>query len=161
MQMNKEKFLKRFTNLGISVDAVIKKFPTSRYVGQFPLKARGGDMTDFAADVFYEPNPDVELGHSNYFAVYRTADGAFITNASHVETLILLVYADSDGDFIYARYQHDFRPFDDNYVDGGAWLDVPGAPGMKSMMGRLLGNVEPESQFSVVVKDGEFCILTA
>lgn len=157
IQMDKEKFAARFTNLGINVDDVLGKYPTAKYVGQFPLRSKSGEFTDFAADVFYEPNPNLELGHSKYFSVYRTSDGAYITKADHVETLLLSVYTDKDGNFIYSRFQHDFRAFDDNHVDGGWWCNSTEMPGMKEMHGRFLGEMpEYKLRQTALVKDGEF-----
>jgi hypothetical protein len=156
-QMNKEKFAPRFPSLGINVDGVLAKFPTVKYVGQFPLRNKSGEFTDFAADVFYEPNPNLELGHSNYFSVYRTSDGVYITKADHVETLLLNVYTDTDGNFIYPRFQHDFRGFDGNHIDGGAWIESNEKPGMKEMYGRFIGDMAKcRIRQTAIVKDGEF-----
>ena len=154
-------FLEHFTPTRIRVGEVRKRYPTAKYVGQFPLQARDGNFTDFHADVFYEPNPKTELGHSNYFAVYVRDDRAYITNAKHVETLMLSVFEDRDGNYIYARFQHDFRSFktaDDNIgIDGGWWMPVADGEGMYCMIGRTLwgGDHLPMSKF-VIVRDGEF-----
>lgn len=153
-------FTKNFTSTGIDVGAVLVKYHTAKYVGQFPLKGRDG-FTDYHADVFYEPNPKRELGHSNYFAVYTQMRGVYITGAEHVEELMLSVYTDSEGDFIYSRYQHDFRSFKtstgDVSIDGGWWMTVPEYEGYFGMCGRTLwdGSLCPRGM-SVVVRDGEF-----
>lgn len=154
-KLDKTRFNKYFTNLGIRVDAVLAKMPTSIYVGQFPLQNKSGQLTDFAADVFYEPNPRIDLGHSHYFSIYSTVGGVFITGANHVENLMLTVY-ETDNDYIYARYQHDYRNFGQNSIDGGWWANVSDSSNMKAMCGRFLGDFGSVTKFSAQVKDGEF-----
>ena len=50
-------FMKNFTSTGVDVQAVLKMYSTAKYVGQFPLKTRGENFTDYHVDVFYEPKP--------------------------------------------------------------------------------------------------------
>lgn len=154
-------FTKNFTSTGIGVGAVLKKYNTAQYVGQFPLKTRDGNFTDFHAEVFYEPNPNRELGHSNYFAIYSQMGGVYIIGAEHVEKLVLSVYTDSEGDLIYSRYQHDFRSFKSSTgeisIDGGYWVPIAEYEGHYQMIGRTLWDAGPCPRgLSVVVRDGEF-----
>lgn len=154
-------FLKHFTHTGINVGVVLKRYPTAKYVGQFPLRAKLGEFSDYVADVFYEQNPKIELGHSHYFAVYVRSGDAYITDAEHVESLMLAVYEDRDGNYIYSRFQHDFRSFetaDDTIsIDGGWWTPVSEYEGMYSMIGRTLWNVGlPPKGKSVIISDGDF-----
>lgn len=153
-------FTKYFTSTGVDVHAVLVKYHTAKYVGQFPLRDIRGEFTDFHADVFYEPNPNKELGHSNYFAIYSRGDSAYITGAAHVEKLLLAVYEDKEGDLIYSRFQHDFRQFESKtgkiMIDGGWWMPIEDSD-MFSMNGRTLwdGGPFPIGK-SVIVRDGEF-----
>ena len=155
-------FMKNFTSTGVDVGAVLKTYDTARYIGQFPLKTRDGNFTDYHVDVFYEPNPNRELGHSNYFAIYARDGGAWITNAEHVEKLILSVYTDSEGDLIYSRFQHDFRSFKSSTgeisIDGDWWSPATNYEGYSRMLGRILwdGKQSPPRGKMVVVRDGEF-----
>lgn len=152
-------FVKNFTSTGVDVGAVLTKYPTAQHVGQFPLKLRGG-FSDFHAEVFYEPNPKIELGHSNYFAIYTPMGGVYIIGAEHVEKLVLSVYTDSEGDFIYSRFQHDFRSFKTSAgevsIDGGWWTQGEYGDHFQ-MIGRTLWDGGPCPRgMSVVVRDGEF-----
>jgi hypothetical protein len=159
-KLDQSKFLKYFTSSVINIEVVLKHYPTAKYVGQFPLRDNRGEFTDFHAEVFYEPNPKTELGHSNYFAVYPRDGVAYITGASHVEKLLLAVYEDKEGDLIYSRFQHDFRSFESKtgkiMIDGGWWMPVTDT-GMFSMAGRTLwdGDSFPRGK-SVIIREGEF-----
>ena len=158
-KLDQSKFLKHFTQY-VKIDGVLEKYPTAKYVGQFPLKQKSWTnevkFTDWCVDVFYEPNPKVELGHGHYFAVYPSIGHRYITGAEHVEQLMLNVYTDSNGDYIYSRYQHDFRSFDEVSIDGGWWIGVNGTD-YHSMIGRTLWKEGScPNGMSVVVKDGEF-----
>lgn len=134
-----------FTPLGIDVQAVLEKYPDSMYVGQFPHagKDRSGELVFFdrAVDVFYNPKPDIESGHTNYFTVYVRDGHAYISDASYVTDILLSGIVDDDGDIMYARYQHDFRyTKDQKYgVDGGGWIKSKDG---WYMMGRMLGGVD-------------------
>ena len=159
-KLDQSKFLKYFTSTGIDVPTVSMVYKTSRYVGQFPLMTKSG-FSEFHVDVFYEPNPDRDLGHSYYFAIYQRVGGVYIIGAEHIEKLILSVYTDSEGYLIYSRFQHDFRSFKtstgDVSIDGGWWMPVPGYEGYSGMCGRTLwdGGLCPRGK-TVVVRDGEF-----
>lgn len=157
MKLDKSKFLPYFTPTGVVVDKIPESYPGSVYVGQFPLKHIGIDrFTDWHADVFYNPNPDTSKGHSNYFAVYVRDGKGYITDAKHVETMLLTVIEDSEGNFIYPRFQHDFRYFDGSYFcDGGWWMESTDVKGKFCMMSRIGGAVLPK-RFTVEIKDGEY-----
>ncbi len=105
--------------------------------------------------------PNVQLGHSNYFSVFIAPEGgAFIANAEYVTDLVLNGIVDSEGDILYARYQHDFRyTFDEAYgVDGGWWMKDQ-ETGKWSMMGRTLGSRTGMPKFcNVIVKDGQLVV---
>ncbi len=140
------KFQKYFTNLGVDVAKVLEmeKFSRCFHIGQFPggrRKANGDiEFRDEAVDVFYQPNPDRSLGHSNYFSVFNHQGSVYITNAEYVTDVLLSGIIDSEGDILYARYQHDFRyTFDKKCgVDGGWW--AKDEDGLWSMYGRTIGS---------------------
>ena len=158
-RLDNTKFLPHFTKLGIDVNFALQKYPEATYVGQFPLKVKSKTddhrYTDWPADVFYVALPDVEKGHSNYFALYVQDGSAYITDAQYVEKMLLTVYTDQNGDYIYSRYGHDYRTFGDYMCDGGWWIEIPEKPGFVTMRGRCGGPSFPRSK-AVIVKDGEF-----
>ena len=150
-------FLPHFPKLGVVRDSVFENHPTARYVGQFPLRTSGDypSFTDWAADFYYVPDPDVSKGHSNYFAVYVRDEKVYITNGKHVEKLVCTVCIMHDGSYLYPRFQHDFRSVGDFFVDGGSWVQSNDFPGYVTMWGRRGGDNIPQS-FSMTIKDGEF-----
>ncbi len=156
MKLDKSKFRPYFTSTGVVVDNVSETFPGAVYVGQFPLQVKEfARFSDSAHDVFYVQNPDVEKGHSNYFALYVRDGKGYVTNAKHIESLMLSVYTDKECNYIYPRFQHDFRHFDEtSFCDGGAWIEDSDTK-MFSMWGRCGGDVLP-SVMNVIIKDGEF-----
>jgi hypothetical protein len=135
-----------FTPLGIDVSKVPfhDGFAGSIYVGQFPHagKDRHGELhfLDYAVDVFYQPNPKTELGHSHYFSVYTRPGHSYVSDASYVTDLRLGGVIDSVGNILYARFQHDFRYTHDSNagVDGGWWMKDEDN-GSWSMWGRTIG----------------------
>jgi hypothetical protein len=156
------KFQKYFTNLGIDVQKVLEldEFSGCSYVGQFPggrRKDNGSiDFRDSAVDVFYQPNPDRSLGHTNYFSVFNHQGSVYIANAEYVTDVLLNGIIDSEGDILYARYQHDFRyTFDKKCgVDGGWWLKWE--DGLWAMAARTIGSVDGSlpKWVNIRVKDG-------
>lgn len=156
-QIEYSKLSPYFENLGINIDSVLNHYPSARHVGQFALKTRE-DYTDFAVDVFYQPNPNRELGYDNYFAIYKKDGKAYITSAAGIRDMVFSGVADCDGNVLYARYRHDFRSTKDGdiMVDGGMWLKChdPGPLFNKYyMMGRTLGSVRI-LPMSLIVVDG-------
>ena len=141
------KFQKYFTNLGIDVQKVLEleKFTGCSYVGQFPGARMDAsediDFRDCAVDVFYQPNPNRELGHSNYFSIRAGNGTAYVANAAYVTHLEFYGIVDHDGSILYARYQHDFRYTHDGEfgVDGGWWFKNEDT-GLWGMNGRVLGS---------------------
>jgi hypothetical protein len=153
MIIDTSKFKHNWTELGINPIAVFSKFPTAMFVGQFPLKTRDG-FTDWAVDVFYEPNPRKDLGHGHYFALYVDDGKVMITGADHVETLEFTVIETEQYGFVFSRFQHDFRTFGDISIDGGWWLDSK--DGFHSMRGRVLWGASFPKCFGVIIRDGRY-----
>lgn len=149
--------------VGIAVDGVLSNYPDSIYVGQAPLKTKSG-FADSCADIFYTANPDTSKGHKTYFGVFirnivnpktfSKESSVFITDASHVESLRFNFVKLPNGKYIYSRYQHDFRQFDNGcFVDGGSWLQQP--DGSFAMWGRTSIPSEYES-FEAKIVSGKF-----
>lgn len=125
-----------FPSVGINIHAVLEKYPDAIYVGQAPLRTKFG-FSDSAGEIFYTTTPDVTKGHSNYFGFFTRDGNAYVTDASHVESLRFTFVKQPDGQYIYARYQHDFRSFGDGcFVDGGSWIEAKSEPDVYEMWGR-------------------------
>jgi hypothetical protein len=91
------------------------------YMGFWCTKGKGGNWNDTPVDVFYQPNPDVAKGHTNYFGVFRRneADALWITNAETAFSEPMTGVICEDGEVLVSRYRHDYRTKGDRMVDGG------------------------------------------
>jgi hypothetical protein len=146
-----------FPSAGINIHAVLEKYPDAVYVGQAPLRTKFG-FADSAGEIFYTATPDVSKGHSNYFGFFVRDDDAYVTDASHVESLRFTFVKQPDGRYIYARYQHDFRSFGDGcFVDGGAWIESNIEAGIYEMWGRTSLNDGCE-KLQVKILNGKFVV---
>lgn len=154
--------LPHFTSTGINIEFALKHYSSFQRVGQFALKTRNG-CTDFPVDVFYDPNPNTELGHSNYAAIYVYDGKAMITNAKCVEQQLYTGSYTDDGSVIYPRFQHDFRYFNNgrNFCDGGWWMKstLPGHEARESMMTRWGGPLS-NKLITIQVIDGKLYNIT-
>lgn len=92
-----------------------KDFVPIKYVCTTEIK---GNNTP--CDVFYRADGSGHPQFGNrYFAIFTDSRGTFITNADDVENYTFSCIADSNGDFHYSQYRHDFRAVDTGFVDGG------------------------------------------
>lgn len=114
----------------IDVAQIEKKY-SSTYIGDFCLKTRDG-WSDTTAAIFYNPAPDVSLGHSHYFGIFvkyppfggyvAGGDGElYITKGDSAFSEPINGIIADDGEVIYSRYRHDFKTSTDGSVsiDGG------------------------------------------
>ncbi len=113
----------------------------ARYLGCWCVKQRDGSWSDVPVDVFYQPKPNLDLGHTNYFGVFLyeqhtmmiAADSAF----SEPMTGVLL----KSGEVLVSRFRHDYQCKQGIGIDGGRDY-------VKVSMGA--------TQVDVQVLDGEF-----
>jgi len=92
------------------------------YMGEFCLK-RNNTWTE-AVDIFYQPNPNTELGYTNYFGIFNRGDSTYITEGSSAfsEGLIGAVCEpDEDGkiEVLVSRDRHDYVTMKGAMIDGG------------------------------------------
>ena len=68
------------TTNNLNIDAIEDHYG-SQYIGDFCLKSKNGGWTDQLFAIFYQPNPNFELGHTHYFGITTTDNGQIlITN---------------------------------------------------------------------------------
>lgn len=100
--------------------AKIENLKNATFIGSFCTKRLFEDYNDVPVDVFYNPNPNKELGHSHYFGMFRTMDGqVMITNAESCFSEPLTGAVCDDGEVIISRYRHDFVARKGAMIDGG------------------------------------------
>jgi len=108
------------TTVGINVDAVEARYNCT-YIGDFCLKTVGGGWCEAPAAIFYQPDPNRDLGHTNYMGVFERYGHIYLTcGDSAFSGPIIGVVAD-DGEIVYSRFRHDYRTSSDGsvFIDGG------------------------------------------
>ena len=115
----------------------------AKYMGYWCIKRDDGVWSEIPLDVFYQPNPDLEKGHSYYFGLYTVPGrGVFIADASSAFSEPITGILTDDGEVIVSRYRHDCVMKGDYMIDGGR--DYTRSGGGKFV--------------NVTVKDGEFVL---
>jgi hypothetical protein len=101
---------------GFNITYVEKKYGAT-FIGDFPVKLKNGNWGQAGA-VFYQPNPDVSKGHTNYFGLAITDTGAVIYNASYLLDTNFSGVKVGD-EYIWSRHVHDYREVLGGFIDGG------------------------------------------
>ena len=91
----------------------------AKYMGFWCTKNPRGGWHETPVDVFYQPNPNIELGHKHYFGMFVRDETPFICNASSAFEETMTGVVCEDGEVLISRYCHDYRTKDDRMVDGG------------------------------------------
>lgn len=106
-----------FTEKGIEQ---IESMRDATYMGYWCGRTKDGNWAERPLDVFYQPNPDVEAGHTNYFGLLlNNLKQVMITDASSCfqEAITGIV---EDGVVYVSRYRHDFvQTPSGSSIDGG------------------------------------------
>ena len=67
--------------------------------------------------IFYSKNPDIKLGHTNYFKVYLDGKCLYVSKADPKSTYFGVIIDDT---FHFSRYRHDFLELPNGgFIDGG------------------------------------------
>jgi len=100
--------------------ATIEQRYGAKYMGYWCTKNSRGGWNEQPVDVFYQPNPNKELGHSHYFGMFRTIDGqVMITDAASCFSEPLTGAVCDDEEVIVSRYRHDYIKKKGAMIDGG------------------------------------------
>lgn len=91
----------------------------ARYIGYWTVRNKKGNWTEEPVDCFYNPDPNLDRGHSNYFGMFTMDGNVYIVNAeSAFETPITGILLES-GECLVSRHRHDFVEKDGCFIDGG------------------------------------------
>ena len=119
----------------------IEEIKGAKYMGYWCTKHSKGFWNEQPVDVFYQPNPDLEQGHSHYFGIFVRDNSVFICDAASAFSETIGGIMCGDGEVLVSRYRHDYVTKDGGYmIDGGRDY--------------LRSSLHPT--ISVEVKDGEF-----
>ena len=105
-----------------SADSIrkIEDMYKAKYMGHWCTKTPSGIWNEMPLDVFYQPNPKVEEGHTHYFGLYRNYAGEVrITSADSAFSDPIVGVLCEDGEVIVSRYRHDYQEKDGKIIDGG------------------------------------------
>jgi hypothetical protein len=98
----------------------------ARYMGCWCTQRKDGSWNEVPIDVFYDANPNRDLGHSNYIGVYIQASGheehgrhVYITDAKSAFSEPMTGSVCDDGEVIVSRYRHDYVEKKGAMIDGG------------------------------------------
>lgn len=91
----------------------------AKYMGSWCVKDKKGNWTDSPVEVFYNPEPDISLGHSNYLGLYTSNNNVFVCDAA--SAFEASIYGLTYGNEVYvSKYRHDFVSTPDgSFIDGG------------------------------------------
>lgn len=121
VQLDERLYLENIPYLfGVTQIATIEEFYKAKYMGTWSLKNKDGYHINMPVEVFYQPNPDVEKGHTEYFALYYNQDKELRISdgSSAFEDPIYGVVTDS-GKILISRFRHDYVTEGSYMVDGG------------------------------------------
>ena len=99
---------------------IIEEKYGAKYMGYWCTKRLGGNWHETPVDVFYQPNPDIDKGHTHYFGIYCNDMGmVMITEASSAFSVPIVGAVCDDGEVIVSRYRHDYVVKKGAMIDGG------------------------------------------
>uniref|UniRef100_A0A6C0JU24 Uncharacterized protein n=1 Tax=viral metagenome TaxID=1070528 RepID=A0A6C0JU24_9ZZZZ len=126
-----------------TIESVEKKYGV-KYIGYWCVEGANVQWASNPVDVFYQPNPNTELGHSNYFGIFSWMGEWRICNADSAFSVPITGILEN-GVVYVSRYRHDSvcTP-NGNCIDGGRdYVNIN-------------KNASPIELVNVRVVDGEF-----
>ena len=91
----------------------------SIYMGYWCLRTIDGGWSELPVDIFYQPEPDHEKGHTNYFGMLIRGGSAFIVNGESAFSDPITGVAMPTGEVLVSRFRHDYVNKDGYMIDGG------------------------------------------
>lgn len=135
-----------FTQEGIEK---IEKDYNAKYMGYWCTKHSSGWWNEDPVDVFYQPNPDFEKGHSNYFGMFVRGGHVYITNAESAFKEPIVGVLAENGEVLVSRFRHHMVK-----ADCGAMVDGGRDYMKRSLKGDLVDVFIEKDQFSFSRKEG-------
>lgn len=99
--------------------AIVEKNYGATYMGAWAVKTKDGGWSEQPVEVFYQPNPDISKGHTNYFGLFTEGGHLLITNAESAFSEPIIGVVTKDGEVLVSRYRHDMQTQGDDMIDGG------------------------------------------
>jgi hypothetical protein len=102
----------------ISIPKVEEKYG-AKFVGDFCVKTKSGGWSEEPIAIFYQPNPNVALGHKHYFGLFVRGESMYITDGTSAFSEPIVGIVTPGGEVIFSRYRHDFVEREGVFIDGG------------------------------------------
>lgn len=99
--------------------AIVEKNYGAVYMGAWAIKTKSGGWSDQPVEVFYQPNPDTDKGHTNYFGLFTENGQLLITDATTAFSEPITGVVSKDGEVLVSRFRHDMQTSGDDMIDGG------------------------------------------
>lgn len=97
----------------------IEKEYNAKYMGYWCVRGKHVEWASIPVEVFYQPNPNIELGHSNYFGIYLQDGKTFICDAVSAFSSPIIGILEHDVVYV-SRYCRDCVCTPNNStIDGG------------------------------------------
>lgn len=98
----------------------VENLRSAKYMGYWCTKRLDGESwNEQPVDVFYQPNPNYDLGHSNYFGLFFRNNSLFINDAQSAFSEPINGIICDDGEVLVSRYRHDYVSKNGRMIDGG------------------------------------------
>lgn len=83
------------------------------YIGDF-------DSNDRLESLFYQPTPNIELGHSHYFTLFAQmfTNKVYISNGEYIKNIVFNAVK-SKRTYLISCYRHHYNEKDGIFIDGG------------------------------------------
>lgn len=98
----------------------IEELKDAKYMGYWCTQRLNGESwNERPVDVFYQSNPNVDLGHKSYFGMFVQDGIIYICDATSAFSDPITGVLCDDGEVLVSRYRHDYVTKEGYMVDGG------------------------------------------
>ena len=123
--------VKSYYGFDISKVLSVPKYQGAIFMGPWARGVKERGWSETPVDVFYQPNPDLSLGHKNYFGLFLSLSygpkgnpilgDLYICDATSCFSEPINGIVADDGEVVMSRWRHDERYSADDsvWIDGG------------------------------------------
>ncbi len=108
----------QYTNIDVS--RAEHYYSGAVYIAELSIIGKHG-WTEEPVSVFWNPNPNMKLGHKHYFGLFQDHQGWWaICDATSVTNGVWPGLEADSGEIIFSRFHHDYRAC---LTDRAIWID--------------------------------------
>lgn len=90
-----------------------------KYMGPWCVKDRNGNWSEIPVEIFYQPEPFFEKGHSHYLGVFIRHGNVYLTDGQSAFSDPIAGIMVAQNEVVVSRYRHDYRERGGAMIDGG------------------------------------------